>query len=325
MKHQKDKKTQFLRKISTPSNISRRHFLMYSSICSATISNLQSAEAKEKFSLNYALSSAMYGTLPLKIILNEARKIKISVIDIWPRVHGNQREQIEDMGHDQFSELLEQYNVRLGSITRYDLGPFRLQNEMKICSKLGGKLLICGGQGPKGLKGPDLKSAIKIFSEKIKPHVLTAENHGIKIGIENHSNNLINTPDSIKWLLELLPSQNIGIALAPYHLQTLTLSAEDIANLIREINDRLFMFYAWQYGMGCMKKLPKEQELLQMPGRGELDFKPILQSLKSVNYSGYTSVFMHPVPRGIPILPTAKETTEEINRSKNYLDAHLTD
>ena len=85
------------------------------------------------------------------------------------------------------------------------------------------------------------------------------------------------------------------------------------------------MFYAWQYGMGCMKKLPKEQELLQMPGRGELDFKPILQSLKSVNYSGYTSVFMHPVPRGIPILPTAKETTEEINRSKNYLDAHLTD
>ena len=95
---------------------------------------------------------------------------------------------------------------------------------MKICSKLGGKLLICGGQGPKGLKGPDLKSAIKIFSEKIKPHVLTAENHGIKIGIENHSNNLINTPDSIKWLLELLPSENIGIALAPYHLQTLTLS-----------------------------------------------------------------------------------------------------
>ena len=104
---------------------------------------------------------------------------------------------------------------------------------------------------------------VKIFSEKIKPHVLTAENHGIKIGIENHSNNLINTPDSIKWLLELLPSENIGIALAPYHLQTLTLSAEDIANLIREINDRLFMFYAWQYGMGCMKKLPKEKILLQ--------------------------------------------------------------
>ena len=84
------------------------------------------------------------------------------------------------------------------------------------------------------------------------------------------------------------------------------------------------MFYAWQYGMGCMKKLPKEQELLQMPGRGKLDFTLIVKSLKAINYSGYTSIFMHPVPRGIPILPTAKETTKEINRAKNYLDAILT-
>ena len=83
------------------------------------------------------------------------------------------------------------------------------------------------------------------------------------------------------------------------------------------------MFYAWQYGMGCMKKLPKEQELLQMPGRGKLDFNPIIQSLKDMNYSGYTSIFMHPGPRGIPILPTAKETTNEIVRSKKYLDDFL--
>ena len=28
--------------------------------------------------------------------------------------------------------------------------------------------------------------------------------------------------------------------------------------------------------MGCMKKLPKKQEMLQMPGRGPLDFRPIV-------------------------------------------------
>ena len=67
----------------------------------------------------------------------------------------------------------------------------------------------------------------------------------------------------------------------------------------------------------------EEQELLQMPGRGKLDFTLIVKSLKSINYSGYTSIFMHPVPRGIPILPTAKETTKEINRAKNYLDTIL--
>ena len=82
----------------------------------------------------------MYGTLPLNLILNEAKKLNIDHIDIWPRKHGNQREQIDQMGLDNFSELLNDNNVKLGSITRYDLGPFKLQNGMKVCSRLGGNL-----------------------------------------------------------------------------------------------------------------------------------------------------------------------------------------
>lgn len=34
---------------------------------------------------------------------------------------------------------------------------------------------------------------------------------------------------------------------------------------------------------------------------------------------GWTEIFMHPVPRGIPILPTADEVIAEINRSRQYL------
>jgi hypothetical protein len=34
----------------------------------------------------------------------------------------------------------------------------------------------------------------------------------------------------------------------------------------------------------------------------------------------YTEIFMHPVPRGIPILPTAAETTAEIVRAREYLE-----
>ena len=61
-----------------------------------------------------------------------------------------------------------------------------------------------------------------------------------------------------------------------------------------------------------------------MPGRGKLDFTLILRSLKAIDYTGYTAIFMHPVPRGIPILPTATETTKEINRSRKYLEMSLT-
>ena len=73
--------------------------------------------------------------------------------------------------------------------------------------------------------------------------------------------------------------------------------------------------------MGCHKKLPKEQELLQMPGRGSLDFKPLLNALESIQYSGWTEIFMHPIPRGIPILATTDEVTAEINRSRTYLES----
>jgi sugar phosphate isomerase/epimerase len=60
-----------------------------------------------------------------------------------------------------------------------------------------------------------------------------------------------------------------------------------------------------------------------MPGRGKLDFVPLVGALKEINYTGFTQIFMHPTPRGIPILPTAAETTAEINRSRAYLEQCL--
>jgi len=42
--------------------------------------------------------------------------------------------------------------------------------------------------------------------------------------------------------------------------------------------------------------------------------------LKHINYSGWTEIFMHPLPRGVPILETTAAVTDEINRSRAYLD-----
>jgi sugar phosphate isomerase/epimerase len=72
-----------------------------------------------------------------------------------------------------------------------------------------------------------------------------------------------------------------------------------------------------------MKPMPKDEELQQMPGRGKLDFTPLLKALKDIRYEGFTEIFMHPTPRGIPILPTAAEVTAEINRSREYLEKCL--
>ncbi len=306
--------------------MNRRQFTKQLAVGAAAFaSSTQFAEAAKKrgFKFNYIVGSSMYGRLPLAEILPEVHKTGAAYIDIWPKVHGNQREQMEELGHKKVTAMLNHHKVKLGCLTHYDLGPFRLGKDMGVAKKFGCKMMVCGGSGPKKLKGDALKSAVKTFAEKMKPHLEVAEEHGVTVAIENHGNNVIDSPDSLKWLMEFRSSKNMKIAFAPYHLENLGINAEGFGKLIEDLGNDIAMYYAWQHGMGCSKKLPKEQELLQMPGRGDLDFTPSVAALKKVNYEGFTQIFMHPVPRGIPILPTAKETTTEINRGRAYLEKIL--
>ena len=272
------------------------------------------------FKLRYVLASSMYGRLKLETILPEVKKTGAMGIDLWPAPHGDQREQADAMGLDAFEALLAKHGVGVRILTRYDLGPFGLQDEMRVAERLGARVIVSGARGPVGLTGAALKAAVAEFLEKLKPHVEAAAKHGVLIGIENHANSLIDSPDSIRWFAELASSEHVGVALAPYHLPQDSLV---LADLIRSVDKRLVNFYAWQHGVGCHEKRPKEEELLQMPGRGELDFGPVLAALKAIGYAGPAQIFMHPVPRGIPILPSAAEVTAEVNRSRAYLEKCL--
>jgi sugar phosphate isomerase/epimerase len=270
--------------------------------------------------LKYLVASCLYGFSELESILPELSKQGASAIDIWPQVHGNQREQVAELSEEAFAGLLNEHKVSLGCITQYKLGPFGLQEEMQFAKRFGCKTIVTGAVGPKDKKGSELKKAVAVFVEQMKPHLAVAEETGVTIAIENHANNLIDSPDSLRYLLELRPSKNLAIALAPYHLpQDETL----LASLVQELMPALEVFYAWQHGEGCMTQLPKEKELLQMPGRGTLNFAPMLSVLKSNRFAGWTSIFMHPFPRGIPILEKTEDVTSEINRARNYLEELL--
>jgi sugar phosphate isomerase/epimerase len=301
----------------TSLRIDRREFLAASAATAATLALPTGvALAAPTLKPKYILGSCMYGYTAVGEIVPEVAKIGATALDIWPKVHGNQREQLDEMGEEKFAALLKKHNVTLGCITQYKLGPFGLQQEMRLAQRLGCTTMVCGGSGPKNLKGKELKAAVGKFVEQLKPHLAVAEETGVTIAIENHGNNLIDSPDSLKWLAELRTSKNLGIAFAPYHLEQ---NEKLQSDLIRALGSSIAIFYAWQHGMGCHKKLPKEQELLQMPGRGDLDFVPLFAALQDIKYQGWTEIFMHPVPRGIPILETTTEVTAEINRSREYI------
>lgn len=304
---------------------SRRQFLRSTATLAvgtaAVAPRLPAVQSAEKsFQPKYILGSSMYGYTKLAEIVPQVAKIGATALDIWPKVHGNQREQLDELGEQRFAELLKQHSVKLGCITQYKLGPFGLQQEMRLAKRHGCQTMIAGGKGPRGLKGSELKTAVGRFVEQMKPHLAVAEETGVTIAIENHARNLIETPDSMKWLVELSPSKHLAIAFAPYHLPQ---DEKLLSQLIRDLGSGIAMFYAWQHGMGCHKKLPKEQELLQMPGRGTLDFKPLMAALREIRYAGWTEIFMHPVPRGIPILDSTNDVTAEINRARKYLSTCL--
>ena len=294
----------------------RRDF-MRSALAGAALAALPLGAARaEGFALNYILASSLYGQLPLKDILPEVAKVGATHIDLWPKKHGSQREELDAMGEEAFMALLAEHNVRPGIFTRYDLGAMKLQDEVKLAGRLGVRMVIAASGGGSS-EGPDLKTRVQAFVEQLKPTTDIAEEAGVIVGMENHGNALINSPDSLRYFAELATSPALGIAYAPYHLPQ---DPELQAGLIRDIGPKLSHFYAWEHGYGSKDPMPKAREMQQLPGFGPFDFTPLLQALKDIQYAGWTSVFMHPVPRGIPILPTIEESTAALNRSREYLD-----
>jgi len=302
----------------------RRDFIAGAAALAAgtTWAGVTEAEAKKKFRLKYIVGAAMYGTKPLAEILPEVRKTGAEAVEFWARPHGNQREQVDELGVEAVRELLKKNRVRMGSLTCFRYGIFGMQPEMKLVKSLGGDMVICNSVGPRGLKGDALKSAVKSLAEKLKPHVAKAEELGVILGVENHSGTVINSPESQLMLMDLVSSPHLGMALAGYHMPQ---DPDLIGKHIQRLGKRLVHFQAWEHGMGCSKKLPKKQELMQLPGRGPLDFRPIVKSLKTINFTGRVEIFMHPVPRGIPILETTAKVTAEINRSRAYLEKCLSE
>jgi sugar phosphate isomerase/epimerase len=309
----------------TPSPIQRRAALEQlglaiaaASLASKSAASLQANETVSQQSVpRHLLSSSLFGYSNLSDILPIAKRLGIQAIDVWPKVHGNQREQLTEMGEAKFAELLASHECKLECLTQYPLGPFGLGEEMRLAKRLGCGTIVTGSGGPKGLTGEELKQSLRQWAEKMKPHLELAHQCDVTIAIENHANSLLDSPDSIRWFQDFRPSERLAIAFAPYHLPQ---DEAMLSALICDVLPSIEVFYAWQHGKGCMQAQPKEDEQLQLPGRGNLDFAPLLAQLKKGSYSRWTEVFMHPFPRGVPIAERLDQVSELLAASKAYVD-----
>ncbi|MCU0958761.1 MAG: sugar phosphate isomerase/epimerase [Pirellulaceae bacterium] len=259
---------------------------------SSTVSGAQASGWKMRLSG----SSINFMRLPVEGAIREISLLGYDAIDIWSAHAGcpHLDDVLNRLGAPGLLRLLDEHGLKLCGFSVYAGGYPRYA---ELLGAAGGGVAIRGSAPP--CDPGELRTCMTRFLEELKPEAELAEKHNSFLAIENHGHALLNSLDSFKLFTELNDNPQVGIALAPYHLQVLGVSVEDA---IRIAGKQLFYFYAWQHAPGVK----------QLPGHGETDFTPWLAALAEVNYAGYVNPFLHDEPE-------PAETAAALARSIAYL------
>jgi len=263
-----------------PGQPNRRIFLgqLAAAGCAAALAPRQSAAADAAaWTMRLSTSSIHYLHLPVEQACEQIAKLGFEAVDIWSAHQGcpHLDDVAKRLGADGLRKILDAQKLNLFAFSVYAGGYMRYA---QLLGEAGGGVAVQGSAGP--CPPEELTTRMKAFIEGLKPQAERAEKNNSYVAIENHGHALLNTVDSLKAFVDVNQSPRLGIALAPYHLQTLHASVEDA---IAICGDQLFFFYAWQHAGG----------IAQLPGHGPTDFRPWLAALAKIRYRGYVNPFMH--------------------------------
>ncbi|MBA3699742.1 MAG: sugar phosphate isomerase/epimerase [Planctomycetes bacterium] len=310
--------------------ITRRQLLQHTALTAAAVcapacgpAVARADDQPAPFRMRHLLASALYGDLPLAEILPEVAATGCDALDVWCKVHGTQREQATTLGDEAFAALLKHHGVRLGCSTKYPGGPTKQQEEMAWVKRHGGSLIVTGSRsvakGQPEPSGDEAKAVIRHLLDDLAPHLARAAELDVTLALENHTGQILCHPDSLRYFAEFNRSPHLGVSFAPHQLFRW---ADQIPSLIRDLGAaHLPHVYFQEESPARYRLMAKEIELQQLPGfGGGLDYQPLIQALRDVHFTGWVELFMHPTPRGQPILPTIPEIRAVLAKARSYID-----
>ncbi|MHC4230207.1 MAG: sugar phosphate isomerase/epimerase family protein [Planctomycetota bacterium] len=283
--------------------LNRRRFLKAAGIsgAAAIMPPVLSALAQEpaagrKWRMRLSTSSIHFMQLSIEQACERIAKLGFEAIDIWSAHEGcpHLDDVAKRLGPEGLKELLTKHKLKLFAFSVYRGG---YERYAELLGKSGGGVAVRGSSGP--CKPDELTARMRKFLEGLKPLVELAEKHNSYLAIENHGNALLCSQDSFKAFVDNNTSPRLGIALAPYHVQTQKASVPDA---IRICGKQLFFFYAWQHYRGAE----------QLPGVGPTDMTPWIKAIAEVQYRGYVNPFMHGHPE-------ADVMAANLAKSRDYL------
>ena len=268
--------------------LDRRNFLKAMSLGGAVLINkpvlsvlAQEAASDKKWRMRLSTSSIHFMELPIEQACERIAKLGFEAIDIWSAHQGcpHLDDVANRLGAEGLKKLLAKHKLKLFAFSVYRGG---YERYAELLGKAGGGVAVRGsGQA---CKPEELTSRMRQFIEDLKPLVELAEKYNSYLAIENHGNALLCSLDSFKAFVDINTSPRLGIALAPYHIQTQKASVPDA---IRICGRQLLFFYAWQ----------NYPDSGQLPGVGPTDMMSWIKALADVQYRGYVNPFMHGHPK----------------------------
>jgi len=251
---------------------------------------------KSPWQMRLSTSSIHFTELPIEKACQKIASLGFEAIDIWSAHEGcpHLDEVASRLGSEGLKELLAKHQLTLYAFSVYQGGYERYAD---LLGKAGGGVAIQGSAGP--CKPEELTVRMRQFVDSLKPAVELAEKYNSYLAIENHGQALLDSLDSFKAFVDTNTSPRLGIALAPYHIQTIKAS---VPEAIRVCGQQLFFFYAWQ----------NQPDVKQLPGVGPTDMVPWMQALAQIRYRGYVNPFMHGHP-GTDVM------TADLATARDYL------
>jgi sugar phosphate isomerase/epimerase len=246
--------------------------------------------------MRLSTSSIHFKELPIENACQRIANLGFEAIDIWSAHQDcpHLDDVLGRLGPEGLKAVLAENKLKLFAFSVYKGGYAKYA---ELLGKLGGGVAVQGSI--KAAEPKELTSQMKKFIESLKPLADLAEENNSFLAIENHGGALLNTLDSLKAFVDINRSPRLGIALAPFHIQSQEASVEEA---IRICGKQLLFFYAWQ----------KQQADAQLPGIGATDMTSWLEALAEIRYKGYVNPFTHSHP-GAEIM------TANLIRSRQYL------
>ena len=214
--------------------LSRRRFLVgtacgMAAAATTSLPGHAAAAEKKRWQMKLSTSTIQFSKLPIEKACERIAKLGFEGIDIWSAHAGcpHLDDVAKRLGPEGLKKLLAKHNLKLYAFSVYR-GGYRRYAE--LLGKAGGGVAVRGSSGAG--KGKELTTRMKAFIESLKGDLELAEKHDSYLAIENHGGALLNSLDSFKAFVDANKHKRLGIAMAPYHLQSAKASVPEAIKIV---------------------------------------------------------------------------------------------